>query len=208
MDRYTEKLKGNKELSFKLESYSVYDDLLFSEVAISKKTKIVESEFAECVFKNCKFFEVHFFNCRFENCIFDNCDLASISMKHTSFSDVMCIDTKLTGIQWADASIPLDVTFRNCLLNYSSFIGVDLRKTDLLGCQLKEVDFTETNLSKANCQYSDFTGARFINTNLEYTDFTNATNYSIHPDGNKLRKTKFSLPDALSLLDVYDIVIK
>lgn len=197
----------NKKGSDNLESYSVYDDLLFSKIELSKKTKIVESEFEDCVFKNCKFFEVQFFNCRFENCTFDNCDLASVSIKHSSFRDVTCIDSKLTGIQWADASIPLDLAFHNCLLNYSSFIGVDLRKTELLRCQLKEVDFTEANLSKANLQYSDLTGARFINTNLEYTDLTNAINYSIHPDGNKLRKTKFSLPDALSLLDVYDIII-
>jgi uncharacterized protein YjbI with pentapeptide repeats len=94
------------------------------------------------------------------------------------------------------------------LLNYSSFIGVSLTNTELTNCQLKEVDFTEANLSRANCASSDFTGARFVNTNLEYTDLSSATNYAIHPDGNTLRKTIFSLPEAMSLLEVYDIVIK
>jgi uncharacterized protein YjbI with pentapeptide repeats len=75
-------------------------------------------------------------------------------------------------------------------------------------CNVKEADFTETNLSKADCRHSDFTRARFVNTNLEYTDFSDASNYSIHPDGNRLKKTVFSSPDVLSLLDVYDIVIK
>jgi uncharacterized protein YjbI with pentapeptide repeats len=75
-------------------------------------------------------------------------------------------------------------------------------------CQLKEADFTEANLSKADCSFSDFLGARFINTNLTRANFTNATNYSIHPHGNKLCKTKFSLPEVLSLLDVFDIIIE
>jgi fluoroquinolone resistance protein len=72
---------------------------------------------------------------------------------------------------------------------------------------VKKADFSEANLSKADCRYSDFTGARFINTNLEYADLSYTSNYSIHPDGNKLKKTVFSSPDVLSLLDVYDIVI-
>lgn len=111
-------------------------------------------------------------------------------------------------MQWADAGIPLDVTFRYSTLNYSSFIGVDLRKTEMTNCIVRDVDFTEANLAKANCRYSDFMGARFINTNLEFADFSSAINYSIHPDGNKLKKTIFSAPEVLSLLDVYDIVIK
>ena len=78
----------------------------------------------------------------------------------------------------------------------------------MTNCIMNEADFSEANLSKSNCRYSDFSGARFANTNLEYTDLSYASNYSIHPDGNKLKKTVFSSPDVLSLLDAYDIVIK
>ena len=170
--------------------------------------KLIDTEFSDCIFENCKFFKISFVGCTFENCKFKNCDLASASINHTSFRGVQFIDTKMTGIQWPDASIPLDVTFKRCLLNYSGFIGVDLRNTEIIECQLKEADFSETNLTNANCSYSDFTGARFINTNLTRANFKNATNYAIHPHGNKLCKTKFSLPEALSLLDVFDIIIE
>ena len=78
----------------------------------------------------------------------------------------------------------------------------------MINCAIKEADFTEANLSHSNCRYSDFAGTRFVNTNLEHTDLSYASNYSIHPDGNKLKKTVFSSPEVLSLLDVYDIVIK
>lgn len=186
----------------------LYEDQIFSEIILPENAKIAEAEFSDCIFLNCKFFKAIFFDCRFEKCTFQNCDLSSLSIKHTVFNEVLFVESKLMGIQWPDAGIPLDVNFRNCFLNYSSFIGVNLKNAELANCQLKEVDFTETNLSKANCRSSDFAGARFINTNLEYTDLSNASNYAIHPDGNKLRKTIFSLPEAMTLLNVYDIIIK
>lgn len=207
MENQLKKLSENRIDLTSIRSNSLYDEQLFVKCSSSQKIKIVDTEFSDCVFKDCKFSEVTFYDCMFQNCIFENCDMASISVKHSSFHDVQFIDSKLTGIQWADASTPLNANFKRCLMNYSGFCGVNLRNTELLYCQLKEVDFTEANLTKANCKYSDFTGARFINTNLTHTDFTNATNYAIHPDGNILRKTKFSLPEALSLLEVYDIII-
>jgi fluoroquinolone resistance protein len=185
-----------------------FEGEVFTAVKLPQNNKVTGVEFSNCTFISCKFSNVIFFDCRFENCSFQNCDLSSILIKHSVFDDVLFEESKLTGIQWADAGIPLDVRFRQCSLNYCSFMGVDLRKTEMTNCVIKEADFTETNLSKSNCRYSDFTGTRFVNTNLEYTDLSYASNYSIHPDGNKLKKTVFSSPEVLSLLDVYDIVIK
>ncbi len=186
----------------------LFEDEIFSEIELPQDERIAEVEFNDCTFINCKFSKVIFFDCRFENCSFQNCDLSSIQLKHSILDGVLFEESKLTGIQWADAGIPLDARFRNSSLNYCSFIGVDLRNTEMTHCILKDADFSETNLSKANCRYSDFSRARFVNTNLEYTDFSHALNYSIHPDGNRLKKTVFSSPEVLSLLDVYDIVIK
>ena len=196
----------NKESA--LFNFDHYEEQVFSKVNLSEDTKISKIEFHDCTFINCKFSKVIFFDCRFENCDFKSCDLSSILIQHSVFDCVIFEESKLTGVQWADAGIPLDVKFRQCSLNYCSFIGVDLRNTEMTQCNLKEADFTETNLSKADCRHSNFTGTRFVNTNLEYTDFSDASNYSIHPDGNRLKKTVFSSPDVLSLLDVYDIVIK
>lgn len=198
----------SKSASIHFHNGSLSEDHLFSELVLPENTKIVAAEFSGCTFVTCRLFKTIFFDCRFENCTFQNCDLSSLSIKHTVFNEVLFIESKLMGIQWPDAGIPLDVNFRNCTLDYSSFIGVNLKNAELTHCQLKEVDFTETNLSRANCSASDFTGARFINTNLEYTDFSQASNYAIHPDGNTLRKTIFSLPEAMTLLNAYDIIIK
>ncbi|WP_419175371.1 pentapeptide repeat-containing protein [Desulfosediminicola sp.] len=188
--------------------YEMFEDEMFLDINLPQHTKFVEVEFCDCKFVNCKLSKVNFFNCRFERCSFTNCDLNSISVKHTVFDDVLFEESKLTGIQWAETGIPLDVIFRQCSLNYCSFINVDLKGTEITNCKVKEADFSEANLSRADCRHSDFTGTRFVNTNLEYTDLSDASNYSIHPGANKLKKTVFSSPDVLSLLDVYDIVIK
>lgn len=185
-----------------------FEEEIFKDIQLHQDEKLAGVEFSECTFINCKFSKVIFFDCRFEKCKFQNCDLSSSVIKYSVFDGVFFEESKLTGIQWADTGIPLDVGFRQCVLNYCSFIGVDLRKTEMTNCVIKEADLSETNLSKSNCQYSDFTGTRFANTNLECTDMSYASNYSIHPDGNKLKKTVFSSPDVLSLLDVYDIIIK
>jgi uncharacterized protein YjbI with pentapeptide repeats len=191
-----------------LTSHTSYDDLELLGDAVSFEPQLQYTEFYDCTFTNCKFAEMRFFACIFENCSFHNCDLSSATLKQTSFRGVTFIETKLTGIEWSATSVPLDVNFRQCILNYSGFIGVDLRNAEMSQCQLKEVDFTETNLSKADCRGSDFTGARFVNTNLTHTDLRKAVGYAIHPAGNILRKTKFSLPEAISLLDAFDIVLE
>lgn len=185
-----------------------FEDEIFSGIELSQNDRVTEVEFHDCKFINCKFAKVIFFDCRFEKCSFQNCDLSSVLLTHSVLDCVLFEESKLTGIQWADLGIPLDVKFRKSTLNYCSFIGVDLRNTEMTDCVVKDADFSETNLSKSDCRYSDFSRARFVNTNLEYTDLSYASNYSIHPDGNKLKKTVFSSPDVLSLLDVYDIVIK
>jgi hypothetical protein len=43
---------------------------------------------------------------------------------------------------------------------------------------------------------------------LSCADFTDAKNYSIDPTANRLKKTIFSIPEALLLLKAFDVVLK
>jgi len=45
------------------------------------------------------------------------------------------------------------------------------------------------------------------NTNLEKVDFRNAKNLKIDPDCNRLKGAKFSIDNAIRLLDKYNITI-
>ena len=78
----------------------------------------------------------------------------------------------------------------------------------IINCEAKEVDFIETDLTGGVFTGTDFEGSRFFKTNLTNADFKGARNYMIDARNNTLKKTKFSLPEALSLLNGLDIIIE
>lgn len=51
-------------------------------------------------------------------------------------------------------------------------------------------------------------GTLFDNSNLESVDFRTANNFTIDPENNKMRKSKFSVMGANNLLDKYKLDIK
>lgn len=53
----------------------------------------------------------------------------------------------------------------------------------------------------------DLAGAQFGSAALGFADFTTARNYFVDARSNTLRKTRFSLPEAASLLGNFDIVL-
>lgn len=98
-------------------------------------------------------------------------------------------------------------SFDNCIMDYCTFYGTKLKNTKFLQCSLKEVDFTETDLSSAHFTKSDLTGAIFSRTILEKADFRSASNFSINPEFNKLKKAKFSAFQLEGLLYKYQLDI-
>lgn len=74
-------------------------------------------------------------------------------------------------------------------------------------CIAHDVDFREADLKRANFKLTDFESSQFVHTKLNAADFTEAFNYSIDPSQNDIRKARFSLPDAIHLLDGFDIQI-
>jgi len=77
----------------------------------------------------------------------------------------------------------------------------------VIECIAHEVDFREVDLSQADFSNTDLVGSLFINTNLTGADFTHTRNYTINASLNTLKGTKFSLPEAMSLLHSLDIVL-
>ncbi len=93
-------------------------------------------------------------------------------------------------------------------LNLSSFYKLKLKATQFKNCSLQEVDFSESNLSAAVFDNCDLSGTMFENTILEKADFRTASNYTIDPEINQIKKAKFSFPDVAGLLSKYDIKIQ
>jgi uncharacterized protein YjbI with pentapeptide repeats len=101
----------------------------------------------------------------------------------------------------------LKLKFKNCQLSYSSFYKLKIPKTKFENCALTEVDFTETNLVQVWFKDCEMTNTVFDNTNLEKANLTTATNYSINPAHNNIKKASFSQEGIAGLLDSFDIII-
>jgi fluoroquinolone resistance protein len=165
--------------------------------------------YEECGFAHCSFGNADFTGITFRNCTFESCDLSLARLRDTSFQEALFMRCKLLGLQFSDCrKLMLSVRFGECMLKLSSFNGLDLRNTTFEGCDLQEADFTGADLSGAVFGNSDLLRATFYRTNLESADFRTAFNYSIHPEENRLRKAKFTMPGVTGLLDSYGIDVE
>lgn len=163
--------------------------------------------FHECTFKGCDFTETNFSHCTFIDCEFISCELSLITVEGCRFNGVQFRETKLMGINWSKAAMVKRVDFFDCNISYSTFMELDLTRSQITNCHAKETYFAETNLTKANFAQTDFVDSKFSHTDLTRADFTGAKNYFIVYSQNTLNKTKFSMPEALSLLHGLDIVL-
>jgi uncharacterized protein YjbI with pentapeptide repeats len=161
-----------------------------------------ECEFAACSFINCKFEKSKFLNCRFNECV-----LSAVVPMDCRLNEVRFLKCKVIGIDWTKTQQVRDLDFAESQVNYSSFKLMSLPKTRLIKCEAKEVDFTEADLSQGDFRQTDFEGSRFFKTNLSFANFKGAKNYYIDARNNTLKQTRFSLPDALSLLNSLDIIL-
>ncbi len=175
------------------------------------ENQIIEAmEFHDCVFIHCSFRESTFKRCKFTNCRFEECNLSLAMFDETVISRAHFQNSQMVGVNWARAdwsgrSLIKPFDFHQCVLNYSIFMGLELKEVELVGCLAKEVDFSDANLASSDCSDTDFSGSRFSNTDLTEADFSQATNYQIDATQNTLKKTRFSLPEAISLLRSLDI---
>ncbi|MEM7126742.1 MAG: pentapeptide repeat-containing protein [Chloroflexota bacterium] len=170
-------------------------------------------EFYDCVFVNCTFSEATFYACKFDECIFQECDLRLMKVTDSIFINVQFQKCQAIGVDWTVADwsrigLAEPLNFTECAISHSSFMGIPLKKSLLKKCEAENADFAEADLSEADCTETNFLSARFTQTNLAKTNFEDAINYAIDVHQNTLTKTKFSMPEAISLLDSLDIIVK
>ena len=126
-----------------------------------------------------------------------------------SLRDIEFENCKLAGIKFYECQTELlEIKFNKCLIMYCNFLNLDLRNTLFVECEIKGTDFIDNNLTKADFSKSIFDKSIFHNANLTHANFTGAINYCINPKDNILKKTKFSKPEVISLLQTLDIIIE
>lgn len=164
-------------------------------------------EFENCLFEKCRFVDCTFDNCRFEDCVFSETVLSAAKPYNSKFSSVTFKDCKVMGFDWTKCRTVDTLSFENCDISYSNFSFMQLPRLKLLKCQAKEVNFNESDLSGSIFTGTDFESAVFSHTNLSRADFRKAFNYGIDFNFNIVKKAKFSLPEAVSLLRSLDIIL-
>jgi len=93
-------------------------------------------------------------------------------------------------------------------MDYVSFVGKKMTKTNFLECSLKDANFSNADLSSSSFKNSNLEGCIFNKTQLKNVDFTTAFNFTLDPEINFIKKAKFSRDSLLGLLAKYDIVVE
>ena len=188
-----------------------YAGQAFRDIRQERET-VISSEFYECTFIHCSFVETLFQACRFNNCTFLHCDLSLVQVPGCLFSATRFEDCKLVGLDWtqadwAAARIGDPIGFWSCAISHSTFIGLNLKRLQLIDCTAMNVDFREADLSGADFGATDLSESLFSGTNLTAADLSRSRNYVIAPGRNVLTRARFSLPEAMALLYGLDIVL-
>lgn len=183
----------------------IFDDTVFEK---NVPKELENGEFNCCTFRDCDFTNLFLAGTELIDCTFISCNLSMVRFENTILNQVKFINCKIVGADFGKCSAFLfHVSFEQCILNYSIFQKNDLKNTLFKNCQLWEAGFMESNLTGARFQECDLNNAVFEKNNLEKADFISSINYAIKPESNRLKKTKFALPEVLGLLKHLDIEI-
>ena len=189
-------------------------DREYVEGAVVKNQNFSDKGFARGEYENCEFYDCVFSNADlsesiFQNCDFHRCDLSMVKLHNTALRDVRFKECKQLGSRFDHCNkMLLSFSFHNCILNFSSFFALNLKGIIFKDCQMHEVDLVQAEMNNACFKGSDLLHAMFDHTALEGADFRDAVNFSIDPENNRIKKSKFSSNGLSGLLDKYNLQIE
>ncbi|ULU26529.1 pentapeptide repeat-containing protein [Dyella terrae] len=191
---------------------NAYDDATFEDVQ-ANGAALDGIRFHDCSFVRCQFSEATLARCRFSDCEFRECNLSLAKLTGSGFDAARFIDCKMVGIDWTRAHWPRvrmakALAFERCVINDSSFFGLDLREFVLIECRALDVDFTDANCEDADFHGTDLRDSVFARTRLGRANFVEAQNYRIDVFHNDIKRARFSLPEAVALLDSLGIELE
>ena len=167
------------------------------------------SEYESCHFINCQLTQADISGARFINTVFNDCDLSNAKIHNTAFQDAVFKNCKMLGLRFDTCNdFNFSAVFEQCILSHSTFIEMKLSKSSFSHCQLIDIDFSDAYMRSSSMSHCDLMNAVFDQTNLEKTDLREAINYAINPNNNHIKGAKFSMPEAIRLLDHYQIEIE
>ncbi len=183
------------------------EDETFTGLDIADADKLVEA-YHNCEFVQCNLQGADLTKIRFSGCSFSGCNLSLCQLKGASFNECQFKDCKLVALDWSSAASLRSPVFDSCILDANNFSEMQLAYCNFTGSRLNDARFHGTKLKNANFSRCDLQGAEFHQCDLRSSDFRQARAYQISPLHNQISKAKFSCPDALALLQAFDIILE
>ncbi|RKR80038.1 pentapeptide repeat protein [Mucilaginibacter gracilis] len=185
-----------------------YTDQLFDKTPFPGKAH-QETIFENCTFKNCDLSGINFSGSDFIDCLFDTCNFSTAKFANTGLKNASFKGCKLSGVNLGSCNDFLfAANFEDCILDYASLHKKKNKKCSFINCSMKSTDLTEADLTEAIFQNCDLQNAEFGRTILTGANLTTASNFTIDPEQNQMRKARFSQQGLIGLLGKYGIIVE
>jgi fluoroquinolone resistance protein len=185
-----------------------FENQTFQGIAVSPRA-ICRKEFSGCTFKDCDLSEYDLTGTSFSDCAFTSCNLSNIKTDNCRFRTVVFEDCKIVGVTFSRVDLFLLCwTFKQCKIELCNFSGLKMPRSLFIQSFIRETDFINADLKGSSFAGCDLPASRFHDVNLEKSDFTGARNYCIDPRANRLKGSRFSSPEVLSLLAPFGIKVE
>ncbi|WP_224363999.1 pentapeptide repeat-containing protein [Hyalangium versicolor] len=171
----------------------VFTDLDLQHADLSGK------EFSGCTFRHVKLQESRWNRARLEDCVFEDCDLTRMNPSQMRAMGVTFRQSKLMGIDWTEVARNPVLSFEECDLRYSSFVGTNLSKAVFRACKAAEANFIQCNLAHADFSQTQLTGANFEDSDLTLANFATADGAFLNPAKNNVKGTRIPVESAVLL---------
>ncbi len=183
-----------------------FDNETFDHTACNEEVEGVS--FYKCTFQNVDFQSARLVDCAFDECRFVQCNLSLMEIVGSLFTWVKFTDCKMVGVDWSGTGGFLSASYSGCIMRNNVFADMNLSQYKFLSCDLREAQFSNVRLKSAVFDECELGQCQFHQADLSYANFATSRNYYMNAETNTLKKTVFSLPEAVSLLANLDIVLE
>jgi len=172
----------------------------YTKQAINDLDFSPDSIFEDSEFDNLDFTLYDLKSVSFLDCKFINCNMANLSLTDVSMRDITFESCNLIGINWCNLRRFETAKFIDSKLNFSIFLGLKLKNTQIINCSVVDADFSGADLSNSNFSASCFRGTNLDRAILTGADFRTSRDYIFDIRTTKIKEAKFTFPHVISLL--------
>ncbi len=168
-------------------------------MSVRSRLELGGKELYRCTFRQVRLQETRWRRTRLEDCVLEDSDLTRIDPAGLALSGVVFRRSKLLGVDFTDLGANPDLRFEECNLEYAVFRRTNLRKTKLLGSNLRGATFVDCDLVEADLSGSDLSGASFEQCRLRKADLGSAHGAYVDPARNEIKDLRISVESAVLL---------